>query len=108
MIFSSFNSMKCGATGSTLSTDLYRDTGSDTASCAATPAAAKNSKANADDFEIIFTFLFEFQGFLATILKTGNSRLIVKQFLGLEETVNLNKCILYRIGCMHNVLLTAH
>ena len=107
-MFSSFNSIRCGATVSAIPVDLYRATGSETASCAATPVAAKNSKAKADNLKKRLTFLLEFQCLLSTILKTGNSRLIVEQFLGLEETVNLNKRILYRIGCVNNVLLTAH
>ena len=52
--------------------------------------------------------LFEFKGFLTTVLKACHCRLVIEQFLGLEKTVYLNKCVLNRVGCMHNILLAAH
>jgi hypothetical protein len=46
------------------------------------------------DTALSMNTLFILLALLATILKTGDSRTVVEQLLGLEETADLNKCVL--------------
>ena len=100
--------MLCNAIESTLSIRLPTTTCSTTMSCAfATMLLPARSATKSIDFKYL-TVLFEFQALLATILKLCNSRLVVVELSGSEETVNLYNGILNRIGSMYHILLTTH
>ena len=106
--YDSFRSMVCNAIESVLSIVSPARTSSTSMSCALAPRlVAASSTAKSVDL-IYFTVLFIFLALLATILELCNGRLIVIEFAWSEETVNLYKSILYRIGRMDNILLATH
>lgn len=42
------------------------------------------------------------------IEERNSSRSIIKYFIRSEESSDLDQCILYGIGCVHDICLTAH